>query len=308
MAQRKKDIIIANPMYDVVFKHLMMSDKDTAKYFVGTILNEEIIDINMDVQEYTFKKEVKNQKYKSRDIKLIRLDFVATIRTKKGEEKKVLIEIQQAKKPADMARFRTYLGKQYIFEENDLQIEKALPIIVIYMLGFNIPQTSEIAVKIKRSGTDILGGGDVELKDPLFDALTHDAYFIQVARLKREMYKDWEKCSDLMKMLSLFQQAYFVDKKFLKKYPYPITDKNLKKMINTLEYLAFDPKIRRAMEEQHFAELDVLLWNKALNQKDNTITALKSNNTALKTSNDALKNQLAEYQRKYGTLNSAPNE
>ena len=45
MAKKQKDIIIANPMYDVVFK-LLMADKDIARYFVGTVLGEEIIDID----------------------------------------------------------------------------------------------------------------------------------------------------------------------------------------------------------------------------------------------------------------------
>ena len=41
MAEEKKDIIIANPKYDVVFKKFM-DDKDNAQYFVGTILGERI--------------------------------------------------------------------------------------------------------------------------------------------------------------------------------------------------------------------------------------------------------------------------
>ena len=41
MVDQKKDIIIANPMYDVVFK-MLMADKDNARRFVGTILGERI--------------------------------------------------------------------------------------------------------------------------------------------------------------------------------------------------------------------------------------------------------------------------
>ncbi|MCL2074189.1 MAG: hypothetical protein FWH18_09720 [Marinilabiliaceae bacterium] len=318
MAKQKKEIIIANPMYDAVFKHLITSDKETAKYFIGTILGEKIIDINFDIQEYTYKKEVKTPESKSKTIKLIRLDFVATIRTKKGNGKKVLIEIQQTQKPTDFTRFRTYLGKQYMLEDNDDQTDEPLPIIVIYMLGFKMPQIPKIAVKIKRSGNDMLYGGNVKLKDPLIDALTHDAYFIQVSRLQREMYKDWKKCSKLMKMLSLFQQDFFVDEKFLKQYPYPITDKNLKKMITTLEYTAADPKIRRAMEEQHFAELDVILWNKTLDQHVKNLAkhlkTIDQQGKALDQKDKAIdqyvntiakqSHELEEYKRRYGNLNN----
>ena len=46
MAKKKTDVIIANPIYDAVFKNLMATskgtNKDIAGYFVGTILGEEI--------------------------------------------------------------------------------------------------------------------------------------------------------------------------------------------------------------------------------------------------------------------------
>ena len=49
------DVIIANPIYDVVFKNLMATskgtNKDIASYFVGTILGEEIADIELLPQE-----------------------------------------------------------------------------------------------------------------------------------------------------------------------------------------------------------------------------------------------------------------
>jgi hypothetical protein len=46
-------------------------------------------------------------------IHLIRLDFVATIKLKTGGTKKVLIEIQKARKPIDVMRFRNYLAEHY---------------------------------------------------------------------------------------------------------------------------------------------------------------------------------------------------
>jgi len=99
-----ENIIIANPIYDVVFKNLMTTskgtNKDIASYFVGTVLGEEITDIELLPQEYTYhtkpKKKVKAQK-DAETLSLIRLDFVATILTKGGEHKKVLIEIQKTK-------------------------------------------------------------------------------------------------------------------------------------------------------------------------------------------------------------------
>ena len=44
MVKEQKDIIIANPMYDTVFKALM-EDKDNARYFVESIIDEEIVEM-----------------------------------------------------------------------------------------------------------------------------------------------------------------------------------------------------------------------------------------------------------------------
>ena len=56
MAKKQKDVIVANPIYDVVFKNLLATSKGTnkvnASYFVGTILGEEITDIELLPQEY----------------------------------------------------------------------------------------------------------------------------------------------------------------------------------------------------------------------------------------------------------------
>jgi hypothetical protein len=320
MVQKQNDIVIANPMYDVVFKHLMMAGKDIAGYFVGTVLGVEIADIEFAPQEYTYTRKIQQEGSPIQTIGLIRLDFVATIRTKDGENQKVLIEIQQSPKPTDLKRFRKYLGEQYQQEDNIVikgdKIEKAMPIVIIYMLGFVFPEIATIAIKTNRTYTDIINGGKVEGKTPFIESLTHDAYFIQIPRISGEMYADWEKTGDLLKMLSVFEQNYFVDRFFLKSYPYPTTDKNIKKMVDTLAYIAADPKVRRAMEEEYWAEMNEIIWKQtieeqsnALAQKDNALAkqsnALAQKDNALAKQNNALAEQakiIAEYQRRFGTL------
>ena len=103
MANKKKDIIIANPIYDVVFKNLM-EDKEIAQYFIGIILGETITDIEFAPLEYTYERKIQTED-QIKTITVIRLDFVATIHTKDNTEKKVLIEIHQALKPYDILRF-----------------------------------------------------------------------------------------------------------------------------------------------------------------------------------------------------------
>ena len=261
-----KEIIIANPIYDAVFKNLMMTskgtNKDIASFFVGTILGEEIADIDLLPQEYTY--HSKPRKNDAEILTLIRLDFVATIHTKSSEYKKVLIEIQKSQKPTDLLRFRTYLGEQYKQEDTitveGKREERALPIVVIYMLGFKLPEIEAISTKVKRTYIDTMSDNEITSKNSFIESLTHDAYFVQVPRINRDTYVDWENCSELKKMLSLFEQDYFVDENFLKTYPYPITDKNIKKKVETLEYIATDPKVRRAMQEEYWAAQNEILW------------------------------------------------
>ena len=91
-------MIIANPIYDVVFKKMMENER-VAKYFIGTLLGETIEHIEVKPQEYTYEGEFKEndpKKYeiieerirKRYNIWVYRLDFIATIKTETGEQKK----------------------------------------------------------------------------------------------------------------------------------------------------------------------------------------------------------------------------
>ena len=293
MAKKKTDVIIANPIYDAVFKNLMATskgtNKDIAGYFVGTILGEEITDIDLLPQEYTYHKKA-TKKIKTRkeaeSLKSIRLDFVATIRTKNGEYKRVLIEIQKTLNPTDLLRFRTYLGEQYkqldMITVRDNRIEQTLPIVVIYMLGFPLPEIETIVLKVNRTYMDMINGEEVKNKSPFIECLTHDGYFIQVPRINRDTYTELENCSELKTMLSLFEQDYFVDENYLKKYPFPITNKNIKKMVETLEYIAADSKVRRAMQEEYWAAQNEIMWEKQVAAQSNQIATLSNQNAELR--------------------------
>jgi len=304
------DVIIANPIYDAVFKNLMTTgkstNKDIAGYFVGTILGEEVADIDFLRQEYQYhkksKKKIKTQKNVD-TLTSIRMDFVATILTKSGEYKKVLIEIQKAQKPADLLRFRTYLGEQYkqldTITIKGNRIEEALPLVVIYMLGFTLPQIKGIAVKVNRMYLDIIDNVEEKNRSPFIECLTHDGYFIQVPRINRDVYNEWNNCNEVLQMLSLFEQDYFIDENedFLKKYPYSITNKYLKKMVETLEYLAADPKVRRAMQEEYWAALNETMWEKQVTEQSQQIMILSNQNAAQSNQIVTLSNQNTELRR-----------
>ena len=50
-------MVIANPIYDVVFKRLM-EDNRIAKFFIGTLLEQVIESVEVQPQEFTYKDEL----------------------------------------------------------------------------------------------------------------------------------------------------------------------------------------------------------------------------------------------------------
>ncbi|MDR1672674.1 MAG: hypothetical protein LBS09_04330, partial [Bacteroidales bacterium] len=48
-----KSCVIANPIYDTVFKKLMENER-IARFFLGTLLGENIISVNAHPQEFTY--------------------------------------------------------------------------------------------------------------------------------------------------------------------------------------------------------------------------------------------------------------
>jgi len=312
-------MIIANPIYDTVFKRLM-ENKRIAHFFVETIIGEKVEDIAIVPQEYTYHAKVKKKKGKNKAenenikeewevLSLIRFDFVATIRNANGEYQKVLIEIQKSNKPSNLMRFRTYLGEQYkrmdMVEVASGKVEKALPIISIYLLGFKLPKIKAPAIKVGRTYTDIIGKTVIKQKSKLIEALTHDGYFVQIPHIKGKPRTSLEK------LLSLFEQKYFIDEKnTVKEYEYPVDDENLKLIVEILHHAAADAKTRREMEEAWWAEQDEKEYeriekeieekNKIIEEKDKSL-AEKDKSLAEKDKSLAEKDrEIAELKRLYG--------
>ena len=131
-------MIIANPIYDVVFKYLL-EDAEIARDLLSTILGEEVTQLEFKPQETSTES--------SDSIKILRLDFKAVIKKKDGSLFKVLIELQKSKQVFDVMRFRRYLGDNYrkedqMIDNDGIAVFRPLPIITIYFLGFllnNVP-------------------------------------------------------------------------------------------------------------------------------------------------------------------------
>ena len=306
-------MIIANPIYDTAFKRLM-ENRRIAKFFIGTLIGEQIDEIALVPQEYVYHKmrpaKKKKKETEEQDVNekvevfsVIRYDFVATIRTDKGKHKKILIEIQKSRKPTDLIRFRTYLGEQYkrvdVVDVNTKKIEKALPIIGIFLLGFPLPKIKAIAIKVCRNYVDIIGKKLIKQKSELIEALTHDGYFVQIPHIKGK------PGSILEEMLSVFEQKLFIDdKNITKEYEYNVANEIIREMLDTLRYVASDPKERRSMEEEWWAEQDEQEYEKMRQALEAKAKELEVKAKELKSKDQELETKAQELETKDQELNA----
>ena len=198
---------IANPLYDNAFKYLMSNDR-LARKVLSVILDKEVVELELAQQEVVVED-------RERHFTLYRLDFKATIQDGDGRREAVLIELQKSKLPTNVLRFRNYLGLAYAQKprpkQPDTQTgeESALPIISIYILGYNIGDIPVMAVKVDRKITDMSRKEEVHIESDFIDLLTHACYILQVRRLPLE------RRTRIERFMTLFNQAWVAEEKFV---------------------------------------------------------------------------------------------
>jgi hypothetical protein len=259
-------MLIANPIYDTVFKYLM-ENSDIARGIISEIIGEKIEHLEFKTQENVLKIENKLTFY--------HLDFIAKIKQEDGGYKTVLIELQKSSTPTDIIRFRRYLGEQYKKEEEIKGkdggiVKEPLPIISIYILGYYLSRTLPGVIKVNRLYTDVLEGKVVKERNEFIECLTHDSYVIQIPALRLQMK------SRLEYILSIFKQEKFIDDDHhLKSYDYEIKDELMKKILKQLEKAAANKELLHQLDLEEMAlrefESTVGRLEKKLEQKDKTI-------------------------------------
>ncbi len=214
----------------------MMENERVAKFFIGTLLDQQIETVVVKPQEFTYSNELAG-------LAVFRLDFIATIKTESGELKKILIEIQKAKNQIDLMRFRNYLGEQYKKEENINNEKTALPITTIYILGFSLPEIETACIKVERKYKDLINKRIIEQKSDFVEKLTHDSFIVQVHRIT-DRYQ-----TSLDKLLSVFEQNYFVDEnKITKQFSHPTDTEEVKILTDILHHSGTNPEERKKIE------------------------------------------------------------
>lgn len=230
-------MIIANPIYDVVFKRLMENER-VAKFFIGTMLGQTIESLQLKPQEFTYSDKLVG-------LAVFRLDFIAVVKTKNGQHKKILIEIQKAKNQLDLMRFRNYLAEQYKKQDTVEARKITLPITTIYILGFKLPKIETACIHVERQYKDMINNSILKHKSDFVECLTHDSYVVQVRRITGRYQ------SKLDKLLSVFEQNNFVDdKEIIKEYHFKTNDKNVKTMTDILHHSGTDPETKAEIERE----------------------------------------------------------
>ncbi len=217
-------MLIANPIYDVVFKYLM-DDSKVAKLLISAIIGAEIIDLDFRPQELTGEAEKirGHKKNKSQtaitNLTVYRLDFSAKIKTPEGEQL-VIIEIQKAKLLNDIMRFRKYLGKQYIAQENsyliknkkDKLIRVGIPIISIYFLGEELDNIHGVpVVLVNNQATDLHSGMQIKEKEAFIESLTHKSYIISIPDLNHRRRNELEMLLSIFDQSNIFESHYILN-------------------------------------------------------------------------------------------------
>jgi hypothetical protein len=290
-------MLIANPIYDTVFKR-MMKNLDIAKGIISTIIDEEIVTLDFKTRENVIKVPgVDKKELTYRD-----LDFIAETKLDNGFYKNELIELHNINIPYDVQRFRKYLGEHYQ-KKDGRQLEKekrygrSIPIITIYFLGFNLSPTLPSVIKVNRQYIDVLTGEEVLERSEFIERLIHNSFVIQIPGLHVKLKTRLEY------VLSIFQQENFVNgNRHLKSYEHDTKDELMLKILRQLEKAAADNELHHLLEledmalseyESTFAELERRLdeQGKELAQKD---AALERNARELEQKEKYIKELLAK--------------
>ena len=185
-------MIVANPIYDIVFKYLM-EDERIARTILSALLRKDIIRVEVRPHEYT---------NEQRDLlSVFRIDFCATVREDDGTERLILIELQKTWLETETLRFRQYLGVQYSNPKN-MEGVNALPMVAIYLLGHKVGDIEEPVLYVNHQACDYYGNEVVKgLPNAFVESLTHSSIIVQIPRLHGQIN------NRLDKVLSIFDQT-----------------------------------------------------------------------------------------------------
>ena len=244
-------MIVANPIYDIVFKYLM-EDERIARTILSALLKKDVVAVETRRNEYS--------NIGRNGLSVFRIDFGATIQEADGSKHLILIELQKTWLETETLRFRQYLGAQYANPQNMLpetEGEYAIPMVTVYLLGHKVGNIEEPVVYVRRQAYDYNNNVVTKgMPDPFVDSLTHDSIIVQIPRLHGQISNN-----RLGKVLSIFDQsrAEHNDKHMLDVDETTFAgDNDMLHIVNRLMAAAADAKMRHDMnvEDEYFSVIE----------------------------------------------------
>jgi len=262
--------LIANPIYDAVIKALL-DDAVIARGFLSVLLGLPIVSLRLVSREVPARSPARpgDADDVARPLPgTLRMDFCAIIRTVTGVPRQVLIEVQKTRLSGDILRFRHYLANRYatleeveIGDGDGLLRPEPLPLLCVYLLGFEADPRLPMVTRVERRYLDAVSGLPLdpaafpaESRPALLEGLTHDAWFIQIPRIRGR------GPTALERLLSVFDQSLRVqgdahrldyaggDEK--------LGDDLLRRILRRLHKFQTDPDMERIMSAEDVFELE----------------------------------------------------
>ena len=260
-----KEMEVANPIYDSVFKYLMEDDR-VARTILSALLKKEVVSVEVRPHEYS--------NTMKEPISMFRIDFAARVRQADGTGQQTLIELQKSWVPSEVLRFRQYLGVQYESERNVTADGYGLPMVAVYLLGHKVGDIEEPVVYVHHEALDYDGNLVTKgIPDPFVSSLTHDSIIVQIPRLNSKVR------NRLDQILSVFNQSQANSENqhtlLLDESLYPEDDAEMQRILRRLLMAAASSDIRQDMnvEDEYYSyleqkETEVLIKDKIIAQKD----------------------------------------
>ena len=294
-------MLVANPIYDIVFKYLM-EDERIARTILSALLKKEVLSVEARPHEYA---------NTSRDtLSVFRIDFAATVKESDGTKHLILIEVQKTWLETETLRFRQYLGVQYSNPKNIDEKSRdghALPMIAVYILGHKVGDIEEPVLYVRHHPYDYEGNPVAKgLPNPFVDSLTHDSIIVQIPRLHGQVN------NRLDMVLSIFdqslkstdsQQVLSIDEK---KYS---NDDDMMHIVHRLVAAASDAEMRHSMnvEDEYYSVIEkrdttIMLKDKTIAEQTAEIKAksaeIKAKSGEIKAKSEEIKAQASQLKKR----------
>ena len=240
-------MVVANPIYDIVFKYLM-EDERIARTILSALLKKDVVAVEVRPHEYSDD---------NRDsLSVFRIDFGATIREADGKEHLILIELQKTWLDTETLRFRQYLGVHYSNPKNMMDAGCALPMVAVYLLGHKVGDIEEPVLYVSHQSCDYYNNVVTKgLPNSFVDSLTHDSIIVQIPRLHGHIN------NRLDMVLSIFDQTRrdANDNRLLKIDGSAYADDaDMERILHRLTMAAADADMRHKMnvEDEYFGAIE----------------------------------------------------